>query len=215
VLEERRLLRRVAAEVDWDLEIGAIQRRVFDREGPALLFERVRGHDTPLVSGVLGTPERYALGIGCPPDLRSIILRVRDATRGPIAPVVVGRGPCQEHVETEGEIDVRRFPTPKWHALDGGRYIGTLGLVVTKDPETGARNMGIYREQILGPDRVALNATQQVGTLWQKWRRAGRPMPVATVSAWTRPRWRQAASRCRSATTSTAWRARCARSRWS
>ncbi|MBI3076342.1 MAG: UbiD family decarboxylase, partial [Deltaproteobacteria bacterium] len=78
-LEERKLLRRVRAEVDWDLEVGAIQRRVFDGEGPALLFERVRGHEWPLVSGVLGTPERYALAIGCEPHLRAIIARVRDA----------------------------------------------------------------------------------------------------------------------------------------
>jgi 4-hydroxy-3-polyprenylbenzoate decarboxylase len=180
-LEERGLLRRVRAEVDWDLEVGAIQRKVFDRGGPALLFERVRGHDTSLASGVLGTPERYALGIGCPPDLRSIIAQVRDATKHPIAPVIVDHSACQQNIQTGSAIDIREFPTPRWHALDGGRYLGTLGVVVTKDPETGARNVGIYREQILGADRLALNATQQLGTLWQKWQRAGRPMPVATA----------------------------------
>ncbi len=180
-LETRGLLRRVRAEVDWNLEIGTIQRKVFDREGPALLFERVRDHDLPLVSGVMGTFERYALGLGCPHDLRAILRHVRDAAKRPIPPVLVPHGACQQHVRTGAAIDVGVFPTPLWHRLDGGRYIGTLGLVVTKDPETGVRNVGIYREQILGPDRLALNATQQVGTLWQKWRRAGKPMPVATV----------------------------------
>jgi len=55
-LEEKKLLRRVRTEVDWDFEVGAIQRRVFDREGPALLFERVRGYDWPLLSGLNVTP---------------------------------------------------------------------------------------------------------------------------------------------------------------
>jgi 4-hydroxy-3-polyprenylbenzoate decarboxylase len=180
-LEDRRLLTRVRAEVDWDLEIGAIQRRIFDCEGPALLFERVKGHRWPLVSGALGTPERVALALGCKPELKEMITRLRDATENPLAPVIVDKGLCQQNVDRLGKMDVQKFPTPKWHRLDGGRYIGTLGLVITKDPETGRRNVGIYREQILGPDRIALNATQQVGTIWQKWRRAGRPMPVATA----------------------------------
>ena len=181
LLEGRSLLRRVRAEVDWDLEVGAIQRRIFDREGPALLFERVRGHPWPLVSGVLGTPERVALALGCEPEPRKMITVLRDATANPIPPEVGDKGICQQHVETGDAIDVLKFPTPKWHRLDGGRYIGTLGLVITKDPETGQRNVGIYREQILGANRIALNATQQVGTVWQKWRRAGRSMPVVTA----------------------------------
>lgn len=181
LLEGRGLLRRVRAEVDWDLEVGAIQRRIFDREGPALLFERVRGHQWPLVSGVLGTPERVALALGCEPEPRKMITVLRDATENPIPPERVDKGVCQQNVDRGAAIDVLKFPTPKWHRLDGGRYIGTLGLVITKDPETGRSNAGIYREQILGPNRIALNATQQVGTLWQKWRRAGRPMPVATA----------------------------------
>ena len=181
VLEARGLLCRVRAEVDWDLEIGAIQRRVSDRDGPALSFERVRGHDWPLVSGVLGTPERLALALGCEPDPRKMIAVMRNATTNQIPPVIVNKGACQQNVDRGDAVDVLKFPTPKWHRLDGGRYIGTMGLIIAKDPETGRRNVGIYREMILGPNRIALNATQQVGTLWQKWRRTGRPMPVATA----------------------------------
>lgn len=181
LLEGRGLLARVRAEVDWDLEIGAIQRRIFDREGPALLFERVRGHKGPLVSGVLGTPERVALALGCEAELRKMMTVLRDATAVPIAPEIISKGACQQNVDRGDALDVLKFPTPKWHRLDGGRFIGTLGLVITKDPETGRRNVGIYREQILDRKRIALNATQQVGTVWQKWRRAGRPMPVATA----------------------------------
>jgi UbiD family decarboxylase len=181
VLEERNLLRRVGAEVDWDLEIGVIQRRVFDRSGPALLFERVRGSRWPLVSGVLGTPERYALALSCDAQMKSIIRTVQAASAKPVPPTLVEGGACQENVDTGGSIDVLKFPVPKWHRLDGGRYIGTLGLVITKDPDTGVRNVGIYREQILSRNRLGLNATQQVGTLWQKWRRQGKSMPVTTA----------------------------------
>ncbi len=180
-LEEKKLLRRVRTEVDWDFEVGAIQRRVFDREGPALLFERVRGYDWPLLSGLLATPERYALALGCPMQMRSIIQRVQAAAAEPVAPVLIEAGPCQENVDSNGSIDLLEFPVPKWHRLDGGRYIGTLGLVITKDPDTRIRNIGIYREQVLGRNRLGLNATQQVGILWQKWRRQGKPMPVATA----------------------------------
>ena len=165
VLGERKLLRRVRAEVDWDLEVGAIQRRVFDREGPALFFERVRGYEWPLVSGVLGTAERYALALGCEPHKRSIIRKVEAAAAEPLPPVVVESGLCQENVDTGAAINVLKFPVPQWHRLDGGRYIGTLGLVITKDPDTGAQNVGIYREQVLDRNRLGLNATQQVGTL--------------------------------------------------
>src|SRR3990172_3343782 len=181
LLEGRGLLRRVRAEVDWDLEVGAIQRRVFDREGPALFFERVRGYEWPLVSGVLGTAERYALALGCEPHKRSIIRKVEASAAEPLPPVVVESGLCQENVDTGAAINVLKFPVPQWHRLDGGRYIGTLGLVITKDPDTGAQNVGIYREQVLDRNRLGLNATQQVGTLWQKWRRQGKAMPVATV----------------------------------
>jgi UbiD family decarboxylase len=181
VLEDRGLLHRVPVEVDWDTEIGTIQRRVADKDGPALLFDRVRGSEWPVVSGVLGTPERYALAMGCEPDHRSIIWHVKEAVKRPIAPVVVDEGVCQERVDTGAAIDLGKFPAPRWHELDGGRYIGTLGLVITKDPDTGERNIGIYREQIMGRNTTALNATQQVGTLWQKWRRKGKPMPLATA----------------------------------
>lgn len=180
-LEDRGLLKRVRAEVDWNLEVGNVQRRVFDREGPALLFERVRGHGWPLVSGVLATNERCALALGCEPEVKAMSMRVVEAQQNPISPEMVQRGACQQNVDTGSALNVEKFPTPKWHRLDGGRYIGTLGLVITKDPDTGVRNIGIYREQILGPSQIGLNATQQVGTLWQKWRRAGKPMPVVTA----------------------------------
>jgi UbiD family decarboxylase len=180
-LEERGLLHRVTAPVDWDLEVGAIQRVVFDRQGPALLFESVRDSSIPLLSGLVGTPERYALGIGAEPSMRAIIERVREASTEIVEPVLIDGGPCQENVLRGDDVDLFSLPVPKWHDLDGGRYLGTLGLVIVRDPETGVRNVGIYRLQLLTRNTLALCATQQTGQIWRKYQRLGIPMPVATV----------------------------------
>lgn len=180
-LEQRGLLCRVDAPVDWDLEIGAIQRVMFDRRGPALCFGAVRDAWCPLVTGVMGTVERYAYGIGCEPSMRAIVNRVRQASETAIEPVVVDEGPCQENVLRDEAIDLFGLPVPKWHDLDGGRYLGTLGLVIIRDPETGIQNVGIHREQIVSRTSLSLNATQQVGIILAKYQRIGRPMPVATV----------------------------------
>jgi UbiD family decarboxylase len=180
-LEDRGLLHRVTAPVDWDLEIGAIQRIVFDRFGPALLFTAVRDSSIPLASGLMATPERYALGIGCEPTMRAIIEKIRDIAGTMLEPRLVDRAACQENVIQGDDIDLFSLPVPKWHEHDGGRYLGTLGLVITRDPETGRRNIGIYREQITGPNKLALCATQQTGIIFRKYQRLGQPMPVVTA----------------------------------
>ncbi|OGQ79270.1 MAG: hypothetical protein A3F90_02605 [Deltaproteobacteria bacterium RIFCSPLOWO2_12_FULL_60_19] len=179
-LEKRSLLSRVKKEVDWNLEVGAIMKRVFDAGGPAVVFERVKDSDVPLLSGAMGTYERYAIGIDCANDIRSILAKILDAVGKPTVPVAAARGACQENVLRGKEIDLYRFPTPHWHPLDGGRFIGTLGVVITRDPETGKRNMGIYREQILDRDKTGLLAAQHVGITLQKYRAMKRPMPIAT-----------------------------------
>ena len=180
-LEEEGLLRRVKEQVDWNLEVGAIMQKVFDARGPAILFENVKDSPHPLLSGAMCTYRRYALGVGSEGDLRSILSKALHAIDNPILPVRVERGSCQENVLTGKDIDLYRFPTPLWHELDGGRFIGTLGLVVTRDPDTGKRNVGIYRQQIIGKGETGLLATQQMGTMFQKYRALGEPMPIATA----------------------------------
>lgn len=180
-LEHRELLCTVAAEVDWDCEVGAIARIMLDRHGPALKFTAVRDSPHALVTSVLATPERYALGLGCEPTMRAIIEYVSSGANRPITPVISGEGVCQEHVVPGDRIDLFSLPVPKWHELDGGRYLGTLGVVIARDPETGARNAGIYRQQIIDRNTTAIQATQQFGILMRKYRALGRPMPVATV----------------------------------
>ncbi|MDP2728120.1 MAG: UbiD family decarboxylase [Dehalococcoidia bacterium] len=178
-LRERGDLHTVEKEVDWDLEIGSVMRKIFDQRGPAVLFQRVKDSAFPLVSGVMDTYDRYALALGVEPDLRSIFKRTLDAVAAPIPPIVVKRGPCKENIDQGKKIDLHRFPAPRWHSLDGGRFLGTLGAVILKDPETGTRNMGIYRGQVLAKDKLGLLATQHAGIVLTKYQSMRKPMPVA------------------------------------
>ncbi|MBI3089497.1 MAG: UbiD family decarboxylase [Candidatus Tectomicrobia bacterium] len=181
LLEKNGLLVRVKAEVDPVYEIGAIVRRVFDRRGPALLFEKVKGSAHAMLSGAMDTFKRYALGIGTAENPAAIMEKVRWATKNPRPAVVVARGVCQENVMEGDAVDLLGLPVPLWHRLDGGKYIGTLGVSFVKDPETGVRNVGIYRHQLHGADRMGLNGTQQMGVLYQKHQQRGRPMPIAVA----------------------------------
>lgn len=180
-LEKEEELVRVRAQVDPNLEIGAIMRKVFDKRGKAIIFENVRGHQIPHICGAMDTYKRYALGVECEPNIRAILNKNLRAVRNPIPPVIVKEAPCQEVVLSAPNVDLYQFPTPKWNSEDGGKYIGTLGVVIAKDPETGFRNMGIYREQIHGTNKMGLQSTQQVGIILSKYQMRGKVMPIVTA----------------------------------
>lgn len=172
---------RVRAQVDPELEVGAIMRKVFDKRGKAILFENVKGHKIPLICGAMDTYKRYGLGVECESHPRAIIKKNLEAIQNPIPPIIVREAPCQEVVLMGPDVDLYQFPSPKWSFGDAGRYIGTLGVVIAKDPETGVRNMGIYREQIQGRDRMGIQSTQQMGIILTKYRDRGEAMPVVTA----------------------------------
>jgi UbiD family decarboxylase len=181
-LEKEGELHRIKAEVDWNLELGAIMRRVSQERGPALLFEKVKDTKLQVFSGAFLDYKKYAVAVESYPDMKSLIEKVLRAINNPIPPILTdSHVPCKENIDTGEKINLERFPAPKWHHLDGGRYIGTLGVVITRDPETGIRNMGVYREQMLGKNKVGILATQHIGTHLQKYRARNKPMPVATA----------------------------------
>jgi 4-hydroxy-3-polyprenylbenzoate decarboxylase len=179
-LEQEGELQRIKVEVDWDVELSAIMRQVFKQNGPACLFENVKGYKTPVFSGALFGHKKYAMNIDAPPNLKGILEKVKSAMANPIDIKMVGSGHCKENIDKGNKIDLGKFPVPRWHELDGGRYIGTLGVVITKDPETGIRNLAVYREQLLGKDKTALNPEQQGGIHLRKYRAMNKPMPVVT-----------------------------------
>lgn len=129
--------------------------KTFDVQGPTILFKNVKDSRFPLLSGAMYTQRRYVLGIGVQGGLRAARHKALHAMQNPIPPVRVASGPCQENVLMGKDIDLYQFPVPRWHELEGGRYIGTLGVVVTRDLLTDERNLGVDRQQLTGRDVTA------------------------------------------------------------
>ena len=191
-LESERELYRIKAKVDWDLEIGGIVQKVFDEKGPALLFENIKDHEKTLCKKLftasLSTNSRVALMMGLPRNTpyRKLIEIHRERIRKPLKAILVKTGRVKENIVTEKDVNLFEFPAPKWHDLDGGRFLGTFDGVVTKDPETGWINVGLYRRQIhdkktLG---VPIGQGQHIWMHFTKYRKKGIPMPIAVVNGW-------------------------------
>lgn len=191
-LETEGELHRIKAEVDWDLEISEILRRVNGRRGPAILFENIKGYQEgwcrKLFAGGLGNRRRMALMFGLPKDAShaEMIQLLRKRIREPLEPTLVENGPVKENVIERGNIDLYQIPVPKWHELDGGRYINSWAAYVTEDPETGRRNVGCYRGMITEKNRIGvlLLKSQDWGMHYAKYQKMGKPMPVAVIYGW-------------------------------
>jgi len=201
-LESRGELRRISAEVDPVLEITEICDRTLRAKGPALLFENPKGSDVPLLGNLFGTPERVAYGMGeeSVEALREVgkllaFLKEPDPPKGlkaawdtlPIfkkvldmAPKTVRDAPCQ--ALTWPEVDLARLPVQTCWPGDAGPLI-TWGLVITRGPHKKRQNMGIYRQQVIGPDRTIMRwLSHRGGALdFREWTdtHPGEPFPVA------------------------------------
>lgn len=184
VLEERGLLRRLDREIDPSWELGAICRENYNRSGPALIFANVRGFKTPLVQGVLGSLDAYALALGCAPRLPEISAKWEQAYASPIKAEKVDprQAPCKEVTMPSVNLHADPFPVPHWHPLDGGPELGTFHGLITMDPETGWINVGTYRNQILAPDVLGCLTPpyKHIAYHQRKWKSLGKKaMPVA------------------------------------
>lgn len=184
-LDEFRELHRITKRVEKDGELSAICRENFDRAGPALIFEAVGDYTTPLVTGVLGTNERYARALDIEPSIPAITEKWNQAYRHPIPPKEVARkdAPCKEVELTDIDLYGEPFPVPKWHPLDGGPEIGTLHAVITMDPESGWINVGTYRNEIFTKDTIGCYVlpNRHDALHFYKWRERGEAMPVCVA----------------------------------
>ena len=152
-----------------------------------MIFDNVPGFDPNrrVLVNMLETLERTALTLNLPLDLKIIplidALRARLRAMQPIKANVVTTGPVFENVERGDQIDLMKFPVPRWHAGDGGRYLGTAHLVVTRDPETGVENIGCYRVMLQDKDKVGLYISPgKHGKMhYEKAMKAGKTFPVA------------------------------------
>jgi UbiD family decarboxylase len=148
----------------WDLEMGTLAEIVYHArtEPPALLFEDVPGYPAGmrLLSGATNSSKRLAIALGLPvPDNPLDVVRAyRDRMkvhRG-IAPNSVVTGAVLENIDRDGAVDLFKFPIPRLHERDGGRYIGTDDVVIMRDPDEGWVNAATYRSMVLDRDRVSL-----------------------------------------------------------
>lgn len=172
---------------DPQLEIGAITELTLQNDGPALLFDRIPGYPPGyrVAANVCVGPRRGNLVLGMDPDLPQeqtlAHFKERWETYQPIPPVVVGTAPLLANVAYGEEIDLRQFPVPIWHELDGGPYIGTGLAVVQQDPETGAVNVGCYRVQLHDRNTTGIFSEPESDgrKIMEKYWAQGRACPVA------------------------------------
>ena len=176
-LEKRDLLRRLNMPVSPTLEMTEICDRTLRAAGPAILFTQPAGYDMPVLGNLFGTTERVALGMGGESlaDLRQIgqllaYLKEPDPPRGLrdlweklptlrkvlyMAPTTLSRPPCQEMVQRGGAVDLAALPVQTCWPEDAAPLM-TWGLTITKGPHKRRANMGIYRQQVIGRNRVIM-----------------------------------------------------------
>jgi len=176
-LEKRGWLKRISQEISSELEITEISDRVLRAGGPALLFENVRGHSMPVLTNLFGTPERIAMGMGrqSADELREVgellaYLKEPEPPKGfrdawekfPVlkqvmhmSPKEVKKAPWQDVVLRGDEVDLTRLPIQTCWPEDAAPLI-TWGLVVTKGPNKERQNLGIYRQQLVGRNKLIM-----------------------------------------------------------
>ncbi len=174
-LESVGKLHRVKAEVDTNLEIAEIMRRMmYSGNSPAILFENVKGYDIPILGNAFGTMDLLKIALNLS-DFREIGKRITDLTKlkipsnlfdklkmlprlselGDYAPKYVESGGVTEIIETKN-ANLNSFPILKSFPDDAGKFI-TFGLTITKHPETGIRNIGVYRIQIVNDQKAIMH----------------------------------------------------------
>ncbi len=196
LLEEKGLLLRVSRPVNKDTEIHPLVRWQFlglpESERKAFLFENIidsngKRYGSPVLVGGLASNEQiYALGMGCRPD--EIFQKWSKAVTNPIEPRIVRRGPVKDEIHMGSRLlehgGLEEFPIPiSTPGFDNAPYL-TACHWVTKDPQTGIRNIGNYRAQIKSPLKTGLyliSGQQDLAVHWNKCNAMGKPLPAAGI----------------------------------
>ncbi|HEX6143730.1 MAG TPA: UbiD family decarboxylase [Geminicoccaceae bacterium] len=186
----------VDAEVDWNVELGTAMRLAQGAgDGPALMFSNIKGYNGPsarcrrVFGNSLNSYRRIAMMMGLGPDAppQELVKLARTLLQGRVPPKIVDAGPVKENVLTGDDIDLFEFPTPHWNSMDGGRYIITFAGCVTRHPETGVMNVGVYRGMVASKDEIPilLWRAQHIGDHFTAYEKAGlKEMPIAFAIGW-------------------------------
>ena len=205
-LEKHGELKRISVEVDPNLEMTEICDRVLRAGGPALLFEKVKGHTIPVLANLFGTEKRVALGMGreSVDDLRDVgkllaYLKEPEPPKGfrdligqlptlkqvlNMAPKVLRSAPCQENILEGDAVNLYQLPIQTCWPEDAAPLV-TWPLVITRGPNKERQNLGIYRMQLIGKNRLIMRwLSHRGGALdfreWQQ-QNPGKPYPVSVA----------------------------------
>jgi 4-hydroxy-3-polyprenylbenzoate decarboxylase len=181
----------IETPTSWDEEISGITYIVGKQKGaPALLFDNIKGYPKGyrVLTNILGSSlNRIALALGLPLNLSvlDMIRMTKDIYKKKIPPKIVNEdsAPVNENIIMGDAIDITKFPALKmWHH-DGGRYIGTADVIITKDPESGYLNLGTYRQMIMNKKQVGFYVSPGKDALLhrEKWWQKGKPCEVIAV----------------------------------
>ena len=205
-LEGKGELKRIQHEIDPYLEMTEIADRTLKAGGPALLFENVKGHSIPVLANLFGTPDRVAMGMGqtSVTALRDVgkllaFLKEPEPPKGfkdalnllptykkvlSMAPKSIKKAPCQEVVVEGDDIDLTQLPIQHCWPGDAAPLI-TWGLTITRGPHKERQNLGIYRQQVLGKNKLIMRwLSHRGGALdFQEWcqQNPGKRFPVSVA----------------------------------
>ncbi|MBN1277573.1 MAG: phenylphosphate carboxylase subunit beta [Deltaproteobacteria bacterium] len=185
--EKEGLLHRIKAEVDWDLELSHIAKLNEENKGPVLLFENVKGYDMPVMASACTTTEKLSIIMGIQKESNLVQLMEQWVEKGKskIPPKFVDKSeaPCKENIIMGDDVDLFKFPVPKFYPLDGGRFWGTSHFVISKDPDTGWVNLGTYRAQLFDKNHMGIQFIKgkHADIMLKKYQKLGKPMPVASI----------------------------------
>ncbi len=205
-LEQQGELKQITTEIDPNLEMTEICDRVLKAEGPAILFNNPKGHNMPVLGNLFGTPKRVAMGMGqeSVAALREVgkllaYLKEPDPPKGlkdawnklPVlkqvlnmAPKVLRKAPCQEVIWEGSDVDLGKLPIQTCWPGDVAPLI-TWGLTITKGPHKTRQNLGIYRQQVIAPNKVIMRwLAHRGGALDYRefcLKNPGKPYPLAVA----------------------------------
>ena len=182
-LEEKGEVVHIKDQVDPKTDINGITRIVTAKLGPCVVFDNIKGADYPLVTGLLASDKRFlwSLGMESWHGFNDEWLR---RTAKPIPPKIVKKAPCQEETIEEKDIDIGRICNAVWHQFDKSAFPGTLSISISKDPDTGLQNAGIYRMELQKRNELGWGAPEYTHGRqhYIKYEKMGKPMPTAVVT---------------------------------
>jgi len=183
LLDDRGELVRISREVEPRQELAGVMSKI-ETQRRAYLFENVTGAKFPLIGGLYNKLEKFGMALGHDSDEpfthQLFDARIEAAKTNPIAPSSVKSGPVKEVICTGDDVDLAQIPVPTFFELDSGPFItGAIGI--SRDPESGEMNIGVYRTLILDRNHFVINASSlsDLRRIYAKWEKSGEAMPIA------------------------------------